>query len=261
MLLNNSSNIAQPGGVSAWFRKNYTGNYRELGDIVLEGITFAPEFLDFRSYRGGSAASRKRILSSRVANATIRCNEPSILNLALVAYGSSPAAAAGDPGVYESAQMEVKTNGVIKYVDFADITPAGVDYTDYTIIEIYADQDVLRADPISHRNTTVYGSNGWVELTETGLITGEIVYVVYQIAQGTLYESEVFGADDSVVEGALKIQALNANGGVLQIWDLVSVQLAPNGDLAYPLDDFQTVPLRAEIFERNSTFGKVYTNG
>ena len=72
---NSANNINIAHNVSMWFQRDFVGDFVELGDLLVDGVTLAPEFADFRSYRNGINALRKRLLTSRTASMTATLNE------------------------------------------------------------------------------------------------------------------------------------------------------------------------------------------
>lgn len=254
---NSTNNINLAHNVSMWFQRDFTGDYSELGDLVVDGVNLAPEFADFRSYRNGINALRKRLLTSRAATITATLNEPNIRNLERVLFGTTPVS--GDSiTAYEGKHLTVKADGSGEYLDLND---AGeTDFANITVTAIYAATDVLEATNLISANI-VPDTDGFIRFdgTDLGIAIGAIVYVRYEIETDSMFSTEIYGADNATVEGAAQLQARNLQGGVIQIWELASVSLAPNGDLVYPIDAVQTVPVSLSLQERSGTFGKVYT--
>jgi len=255
---NSTENINIAHNVSMWFQRDFTGDFVELGDLLVDGVNLAPEFAEFRSYRNGINALRKKLLTSRTASITATLNEPNIRTLERVLFGSTPTT--GDSvTAFEGKHLTVKVgSGGLVNVDLNDAGES--DFSAITVKAIYDADDVLEATNLIAADI-LPDTDGLVAFdeTDTGLDIGDIVYVRYEIAVTTLFSTEIYGASGSVVEGAARLQARNLSGGVVQLWELASVSLAPNGDLTYPLDAIQTVPITAELQERSGTFGKVYT--
>ncbi len=255
---NSTENINIAHNVSMWFQRDFVGTFIEMGDLLVDGVNLAPEFNDFRSYRNGINALRKKLLTSRAASITATLNEPNIVNLERVLFGSVPVS--GDAvTAFEGKHLTVKAGtGGLVVVDLADAGES--DFSAITVKSIYDADDVLEATNLI-AGDILPDTDGLVAFdeTDTGLNIGDIVYVRYEIAVTTLFSTEIYGADTTAIEGACRLQARNLSGGVVQIWELASVSLAPNGDLTYPLDAIQTVPITATLQERSGTFGKVYT--
>ena len=253
---NSTNNINLPHNVSIWFQKDFTGSYYELGDLLVDGVTLSPEFAEHRSYRNGINALRKRLLMNRSASISATLNEPNIRNLQRVTFGGD-VSTGQSVTVYEGQHMTVQSDAGGEYLDMTDASET--DFANITVTAIYEATDVLEAtDLLSVDATPDTDGHVAIDATDLGIAVGDIVYVRYEIAVSSMYSSEIYGASDATLEGAAKLQARNTQGGVVQIWDLSSVHLAPNGDLVFPLDAVQTVPLLMTLQERAGTFGTVY---
>lgn len=260
---NSAKNINQPHGVSGWFRRDFTGDFVDLGDLLVDGINFTPEFSEVESYRGGARSVIKRNLSSRAGQVTLQLREPGIRSLALASYSSSPAKNVSETWqVHDSAHLTVEDNGGgEKVVDLGAADPAlPGDLSDVTIIGVYDEDDVLLTNAHSNGGAdSEFVSDGKVRITDSAVAIGDIVYVVYTIDRSVSFQAELFAAELAAIEGDLKIQARNQSGGIFQLWHFASAQLAPNGDISYPIDDLQSVPLLATLQARNGSFGTIYT--
>jgi hypothetical protein len=256
-VLNSTNNINIPDTVSMWFQQDFTGAYTELGDILIDGISLTPEFLDFRSYRNGLNAIRKRLLTATNAEMTMTLHEPNIVNLQRVIYGG--AVASGESiSAFEGRHLTVQRDVTGEYIDFTDAGEAN--FGDITVTGMYLATDVLEATNLLLANGTL-DTDGLFRFdgTDAGAGEGTIVYVRYTVDYASMFSSEIYGSTAATIEGAARMQARNEQGGVQQIWDLASVTLAPNGDMPFPLDAIQTIPMTATLQERSGTFGKVYT--
>lgn len=252
-VINSTKNVNIPHGVSAWFQKDFSGTFKELGDLTVDGVTLAPEFTDFESYRQGTRSIRKKILTNRAASVTATLNEPSIVNFQRMLYGGDIQSSQSKSAL-DGTHLTVQEDTTGTYVDLG-AAEGNVDLADITVIDAFIETDVLEAIPYTIGNATP-DSDGKVYLT--GAIAGTTVYVKYSIANTGLFSSEIFGSSDATIEGACQFQARNQNGGILQIWDLASVQLAPNGDISYPLDSVQQLPILLTLQERGGSFGTIY---
>lgn len=254
---NSVNNINIPHNVSLWFDRNWTGTYLELGDVVDVAVSLAPEFAEFRSYRNGINALRKRLLTSEAASISAVLNEPNIRNLERVGFGSTPVSGQSTT-VLEGKHLTVKektAGGGDLVFEMAD---AGeTDFAAITITGIFAASDVLEATDLLGADL-LPDTDGQVDLGDTDFVLNDIHYVRYSVAVSSLFSTTIFGATDSTVEGAVKLQSRNLSGGVKQIWDVASVHLAPNGDLPYPLDAIQTIPVLLTLQERAGVWGTIF---
>ena len=255
---NSTNNINIAHNVSLWFQRDFSGDFSELGDLIVEGVTLSPEFAEHRSYRNGINALRKRLLTNRSASITATLNEPNIRTLERVLFGTTPVSGQ-TATAQEGKHLTVQEDGSGLFLDMADAGESG-NFDDITVKSIYAADDVLEATNLISSDILLE-TEGYARflVTDTGLTEGDIVYVRYEIEIDSLFSTEIFGAKDATVEGAAQLQARNLQGGVVQLWELASVNMAPNGDLSYPLDAIQTVPILMSMQERSGAFGKVYT--
>jgi hypothetical protein len=238
-ILNSTNNIQIPHYVSFWFRKDWTGDYVELGDIIVDAVTLNPDYLDFRSYRQGLNSLRKRLLQAKNASIGMTLNEPNMLNLQRVVFGGD-VSSGQTVTVYDGRHLEFTADGTGEYFDLSDAGES--DFANITVTGVFAVTDVLQATNLISANV-LPDTDGKVNVdaTDIGIADGETAYVVYQVSEDSMYSSEIFGASNATLEGAAQLA------------------LSPNGDLSYALDAIQNVPLLATLQERSGTFGKVYT--
>jgi len=265
-VLNSTENIGIPHGISVWFQQDYTGTYKELGDLVAAGVSLTPEFVEHNSYRNGLRALRKKVLTKKNASINLTLNEPNILNLQRVLFGGTVATSVDNVTVEEGRIMTLDTDGASGLtVDFSDISET--EFSSITVVGVYDLDDPTYADNLISGNKTPNSTTGVCTLGTSplgqsgathGPEDGEDVYVRYQIDTDTMYSTELFGATDATIEGAAKLQVRNQSGGVVQIWNFNSVQLSSNGDITFPLDSIQTLPMTMSLLERNGSFGTVY---
>lgn len=256
-ILNNEDNISIAHGVSFWFQQDFTGSFRELGDLVVDGVTLGPEFSDFRSYRFGINALRKRLLTQKNASMTLTLNEPNILNLKRALFGGEVSSNEANTQL-EGRVFSVREDVGGTYIDLQNDAGESA-FGDIMVVEIFAVTDVLYStNLISADISPDTEGKVYFDASDTGLNVDDQVYAQYEKALTGLFKTEIFGSESASVDGAAKFQVLNPQGGVMQIWDIASVSLAPNGDLPYPLDSVQTIPLLATLQERSGTFGHVY---
>jgi hypothetical protein len=253
---NSTNNINIPHNISMWFQRDFAGNFQEFGDLVVDGVSLTPEFAEFRSYRNGIKALRKRLFTNRSATVTATLNEPNIRTFERVLFGTSPSSGSSVTA-YEGQHLTIKDIGSGNLgVELADANET--DFGNITVTAIYAATDVLEATNMIPSNV-LPDTDGKVDFTDTDFTVGDIVYVRYEHTQGSMFSTEIFGATDATVEGAAQLQARNLQGGVIQIWELASVGLAPNGDLSYPVDTTQSIPVILSLQERAGSFGTLYT--
>lgn len=259
--LNSPNNVNLAHGVSAWFQRDFTGDRIEFGDFVLESFTPSPEFLDHFSYRDGLRALRTRLLTQKAATMSFTLNEASILNLQRAAFGGD-ITSGNSHTIYEARQATLKVDtGDELYVDMAELDTDATTST-ITVTGVFELSDSLQEFGMAVQSSGVPDGNGHVAVantTETTALVDDTVNVVYEIAETNLFRTEIFGASGTSIKGALQVQLRNQSGGIVQIYDLASADLSANGDIPFPVDAIQTIPLIANLQERGGTFGAVYT--
>ena len=285
-VINSSDNINIANTISLWFNQDWaadtqtvgstpTNAWLEFGDCFIDGVSITPDFAEHRSYRNGRNSLRKRLLVVQNCAISATLNEPNIKNFQRVLYGGAIDTNASVT-IYEGRHLELKgTEGAVEYFDIAtdageveDFDASGIDFV---CTGIYATTDVtegtnLLSAGVKHTDTdgklnfgpgAVTGHPGGFGSTD--ITVGQTYYVKYQYTKTSMTSSEIYGATNSTVEGAARLQARNVKGGTVQIWEIASAQLAPNGDLTYPLDAVQQVPVTMTLQERSGTWGKIYT--
>jgi len=259
--LNSPANINLAHGVSLWFQKDFAGSRVEFGDCVVDSFTPAPEFLEHFSYRDGLRALRKRLLTQKAATLAVTLNEPNHLNLERVLFGGAVSSNQSQT-LFDGRQATVKTDtGDELYIDVA-VMDSDVTVADVIVTDIFELTDPLEEFGAAVQAGGVPDGNNRVALantTETTIVDGDTVYVKYTISETGFFKSEIFGQSDLTLEGALQLQLRNPSGGILQVYDMASVQLSANGDIPFPLDAIQTIPLLCTLQERAGTFGDFYT--
>lgn len=279
-VVNHPDNILIPSGVSFWFREGHAGDPRDIGDVTIDGFTSEPTFWEFKSYHDGVKGTKKKILQERAAKLAMTLNEATIRNLKNAIYGGSVqnyTPNTNGPCIFRCLIANVyigHDSASHLSIDMGELE-INMDMTDsqdrdsVEIMGIYPTSDVDEDSAVTLVNGGALDSGGFVNFLagSSGLIVGSEVMVKYKIVPGTgssYYPSlwrgtEIFGAQDASIEGSAQLQALNPGGGILQVWELASVQLSPNGDISYGLDNNQTIPILATLQEYGGTFGTVYT--
>ena len=271
-VVNSSANINIANHLSLWFNKDWgtaTNSWKEFGDLYVDGVSVTPEWAEHRSYRNGRNSLRKRLLTAQNCTVTATLNEPNIVNFQRLLYGGD-VNTSDSVVVYEGKHLELKTaspDGApgVEYFDIegdasedSSMIPTSASYT---VTGVYATTDVTEATNLISANVSV-NTDGHAHLLltgETDLEVGTTYYVKYQYTKSSMMSTEIYGATNSTIEGSARLQAPNTLGGTVQIWDLASVNVAPNGDIGYPLDAIQQIPLILTLQERNGTWGTIYT--
>jgi len=271
-VVNSSANINIANHLSLWFNKDWgtaTNSWKEFGDLYVDGVSVTPEWAEHRSYRNGRNSLRKRLLTAQNCTVTATLNEPNIVNFQRLLYGGD-VNTSDSVVVYEGKHLELKTashDGApgVEYFDIegdasedSSMIPTSASYT---VTGVYATTDVTEATNLISANVSV-NTDGHAHLLltgETDLEVGTTYYVKYQYTKSSMMSTEIYGATNSTIEGSARLQARNTLGGTVQIWDLASVNVAPNGDIGYPLDAIQQIPLILTLQERNGTWGTIYT--
>ena len=173
-VINSSGNINIPHGISAWFKKDWTGEWLELGDMVIDGVALSPEFVDFESVRAGIRAIRKRILTNRAASVSATLNEPSIVNFQRLLYGGD-ISSSQSVTLQEGRPITVESDSNGTYVDVGSIE-GNETWSNISVTGIFEDTDVLEGTEITPTNA-VPDTNGFVYFSATSVSEGDTVYV------------------------------------------------------------------------------------
>lgn len=268
--LGNEDNVQIAHAVSCHIQPNWTGAYRDVGFAQISGITLAPEFKSHMINRYGQLSEGKKVLTKKSASVNLKLEEPTILNIARVIYGGA-IAVPGDAGgldaatVYDSRLMTLSVAGAVVTLDFTDVTEnTQCDYEDIVVVGVYKITDATYAENLITSNKAV-ASNGTCTLstdllaTTYSLANGDSVCVAYTFPIDDCYSCQIFGASNATLSGAAQLQVRNISGGVVQLWSFASVSFAPNGEIGFPTDDFQNIPMTMALLERGGTYGRVYT--
>ena len=274
-VVNISNNINIANTISLWFNHNWgtaANSWKEFGDLYIDGVSVTPEFAEHRSYRNGRNALRKRLLVSENCTVTATLNEPNIQNFQRVLYGGTIDESASVT-VYDGKHLELKGSGTYD----GGVGDAGNEYFDievdageqdhfgnsslYTITGVFAVTDTTESTNLISSTVTL-NTDGRAYIAgvgETDLTGGTTYSVKWSYTKAGMQSTEIYGATASTIEGSARLQARNVKGGTVQIWDLASCNIAPNGDIGYPLDAIQQIPLLMTLQERNGTWGTIYT--
>ncbi len=258
--LNSPENINLPHGVSGWFQQDFTGSFVEVGDMIVDSFSPTPEFLEHFSYRDGIRALRKRLLTQKSATMGLTLNEPSIINLQRILFGG-PITRDNAFTLHEGRQavLAIGTDDEL-YIDVATMDTK-VTVANVVITDVYELSDPTEEFGMAVQGGGVPDVNNRVEIqntTETTAVSGDTVYVKYTIAETSFFKTELYGSADTKIEGAFELNLRNQSGGIIQVYDLSSVQISSNGDIALPIDGIQTLPMLLTLQERLGTFGDIY---
>ena len=283
--LNSTNNINIPNCISLWFNKDFavdtqtagttpTNAWVEFGDCLIDGVSITPDYAEHRSYRNGRNSLRKRLLTVQNCSINATLNEPNIQNLQRVLYGGT-IQDSQSVRVFEARQMELKepSTGVFQF----DFTPEeggahDIAASEFLITGIFNITDVTESENLLD-DAKVADTDGLVTLSatdktnvttaggvgSTAHVAGDMLYVKFETTVTGMTSTEIYGSTTNTIEGAARLEARNNKGGTVQIWDIASASLSPNGDLGYPLDAIQTVPLTMTLQEREGTWGTLFT--
>ena len=116
-LLTNADNITIANGISAWFQQDWTGDFKELGDIEEVNLNYDPTFEEIYSTRFGLPSRRAKLLVRKEATMSFVLRELGPENLKKFIYGGD-ISAGQNCTVYETAVLEIAgTDSMGPYVD------------------------------------------------------------------------------------------------------------------------------------------------
>jgi hypothetical protein len=268
-VLNNPDNVAIASGVSVWFKENFVGEYKEMGDVEVSGVTLNPEFQDYNSNRNGIRSLVKKILTKKAGTISFKTNEPTILNLQRAAYGGSiDSANANTTDLYDGRLMQLAGTAGAFSVDFSKVAEG--EQCTFDDLQVYGVFGITDAEfstnlisgtitPNASTGVASFGTELFGTTKSYALAAGDWVYVAYKFPFTDALNTEIFGATNCNIQGSAKLQIRNQNGGVVQLWDLASVQISPNGELGMPQDAIQSIPMVMTLLERSGSFGRIFT--
>jgi hypothetical protein len=243
---NAAKNVQVVGGVGLFVQVEGDSRWIDLGamsDIELEPAT---EFLEYNSHRRGTNALVKRILTNRALTMNATLEEVNPDNLRFAFLGGSPISNAS-VNILESAVLTSTASDTVILPEVAD---------DVLQVASSDGQDDLAATPSDPSNDLQ--TDGITLNIAPGTGAGVEVHVIYHVAQTTDSESmEIL--ESSLLQGIAQFRIRNTQGGLAQVYEMDSIDLAPNGAVPIPQEEIQSLPVTLTVREKNGKFGRIYT--
>lgn len=265
LLPNNPNNYMIPSALSIWFSviqdDGTLGTWRDLGNVFDVALALTDEYLDHESFRNGINAVDKSVIIKNTGQMKFTIDELVGCNLIYMLKPSTTPDASAVANVLD--QKRIRLNGTTATV--IDALAVGCDgLTDYLELgwdDLYTDVYVRSTDGSTTYTDGVDYTFTQVSGTGTGktpatiarigggsIADGAEVVVAYQYEQeATSYEIQ----EGAVMEGALKINALNRIGPMFQYY-FPFVSLKIEGDLAINPGEFLKQAMMAEILTSGS---------
>ncbi len=234
---NPAVNVQLAAGVKLFFLEASTARWLDMGAIATPSLEIATEFLEYFQNASGANALTKRFLQQRGLTLNFNMEEINSDNMRLGLLGgviTQPA----DVKVHESATLIVSTAGTLTMPEAADSIDSIID-----------------ADDTSQLYTGVLSTDGLtVTLSTTVPSAGTEVVVTYRVALTTNVESFSL-LSNNVFTGQAQFRVRMQGGGIAQVYDFPSVELAPQGSFDISPDAVEAVPMVLTVREVNGIFG------
>lgn len=249
---NPNRNVAIPGGIRLLFKRTGDTYHQTLGDISDVTLTPTAEYLEFSSAYDGISSVVKRILQSRALTINATLNEINNPNLRHAFLAGAPATA--------SINIIAQSSFVISDSNTCTI-PDLLSISNSNILEVRSEDGgtlyTASSDWTSSGQTLTIVTSSTLD-TDTS--PGDRINVLYRVIKdGSDNTQKMQILSDTSVEGSLQFQIRQQDGGLAQIVELDSVLLSPNGDITYPVDNVQSLPLQIDAQQVNGQFGNIYT--
>lgn len=238
---NAAQNVQVVGGVKMFVKLTGSTEWVHLGAASNIEIEPTAEFLDYSSNGRGVNATVKRILTTRALAMNMVLEEINIDNLKFALLGGSPVA--GSVEVVETAIVTIGAANLVVLPEKANLILRAVRSDggggDYSI-------------------TGFTPGGGDSTFTAIGATEGDEAIVYYSVTQSTDSE-KVEVLDSSLISGSAQLRIRNKHGGLAQVYELDSVEIAPNGAIGLPAEEVQSLPITMTSRELNGVFGRVYS--
>jgi len=243
---NTARNTQVVGAVKLFIRLDGFTDWINLGSM--SGIELEPtsEYLEYSSHGRGVNAVVKRILTSRSMSMSFTLEEINSDNLRYAFLGDQQV----------SGTVNILESGIFTVGSSDDIV---LDTPSVAIPQAYSldgEERYLMSGTEPTINYTLLNGFGYPVPPE-----GTDVMVIYwpdDKAAGTDTEKFEMLAS-SVVSGDVQFRIRNKHGGLAQIYEFDSVELAPTGAVGVAAEEIQSIPMQLTIRELSSKFGRVYT--
>lgn len=238
-----------------WFSDFKTGTeipagWRFLGNAPEFNITVETETLDhFSSTRGIKEKDASIVLQTN-ASASLILDDIQIENLALFYFGSSDTVAQTAATAQAESFTDVK-QGYSYQLGITTNNPTGVRSISNVVVEVASSAKTLGTD------YTVDLELGIITIVAGGGIAN-LADIDVEYDRAAKSRTQVISGSDQV-EGALRFISFNEQGARID-YMLPKVKLSPNGDFSLISDEWQQLPLSAEILKATGK-ERIYADG
>lgn len=244
---NAAKNVQVVGNVGLFVKLTGDTDWIDMGNLNNVEIEPTAEFLEYSSNRRGINAVVKRILTSRALTVNAVLEEVNPDNLRFAFLGTAPVA--GSVNIIETAVLtETGTDTVI------------LPEAPLAVLQVYTSDGGTDVS-VSTDPTTDLATDG-VTLSIDAGHDGEEIHVVYSVALTSDTSSDVEKIEilaSSLISGVGQLRIRNDSGGLAQVYELDSIEIAPNGAIGVPAEEVQSLPVTLTVREKNGMFGRVYT--
>lgn len=224
--------------------------WRFLGNAPEFNITVENETLDHYSSTRGIKEKDASIVLQTNASASLILDDIQIENLALFYFGSSDTVSQTALTAQTETFTDVKP-GHSYQLGISTNNPTGVRSISNVSVEVASVAKTLNTD------YTVDAELGIIHIVAGGTIAADADIVV-EYDRAAKSRTQVISGSDQV-EGALRFISYNEQGARID-YMLPKVKLSPNGDFSLISDEWQQLPLSAEILKATGK-ERIYADG
>jgi hypothetical protein len=235
-------NVQIPSGSAFYIMLENTDKWIDFGFINDIDQEPGAEFIEYQNNHYGSTALVKRILTNRSLILNVVAEEINPDNLRFAFFAGAPVT--GSVNVFETFVSTTLAGGqVVLPEDAVEI----IECRSEDGAELFA---IVNFNPPSN-TFQILGQGEGVRVHTTYTVQMNLsnvsqVEVIEMLASTTL-------------SGVAQFRVRNQAGGIAQVYELDSVEVASNGAVPVAKEDIMSLPLTVTVRETNGQFGRVYT--
>ncbi len=246
---NPAFNVTTAAGTALFFLEKGEMNYLDLGALSDVQVERGAELLDYNQNRNGINALTRRFIQSTSLTFSASLDEPNIENLRIVMLSSGIPAISADPTyVRENATLIVQNDSGGEFI----ILPEVADVVD----RVVESGDFRGPDA-----TFALATDGIRVDISAGASEGDEVVCFYRvnIAPGSdpdLHNPRSIDISSGcLIEGSCQLRFRQQGGGIAQVYDIPSCEIAPNGPVDFSPEAVESFPITVTARELNGSFG------
>lgn len=259
---NNPDNYMIPSAISVWFAPfgadDVLDSYVDLGNIMNLALTLSDTYLEHMSARNGLSAPDKTVITSYTGQVKFTLDELVACNLILLYRSQTVPDAAATYSVLDQKRLRL-TDTTAVVIDPLAVEDGGTDYLDLywedssvsDVLVRSTDGTITYTEGVDYTFTQAAGTGtgrtpatiARIAGSGSAIDSGQEVLVTYQYdREATSYKIQ----EGAVLEGALKVQALNRIGPMFA-WEFPFVSIKLDGDVNVNPEEYMAANFIAEI--------------